>query len=145
MTQQCVLLMVTFSFHCHLRMDVPFGLLLRKLLFLLPGPPSHTLKAIPLFILEQHCFSVCGKYIYKLEQLGLKASFCICGNVPEICNSYQSDQPVIKGMNLVLQILKEGEKKREIGREGRRERSVCGVGPQAKNMLCFNVQRCKSF
>lgn len=53
-----------------------------KLVVLFPEPPRHTLKAIPLTYLQlEEYISVCGKEIYALEQLGLKASFYTYENV----------------------------------------------------------------
>lgn len=63
-----------FSFHHRLKMDVPFGRTF-------DGETGCTLKAIPLTYLQEEYISVCGKDIYALEHLGLKASFCTYENV----------------------------------------------------------------
>ena len=47
MTHKPVLDMVTFFILSSYEDGVPFGLSMGKLVVLLPGPPRHTLKAIP--------------------------------------------------------------------------------------------------
>lgn len=107
MIHKYVLDMIVFSCYHHLRMEVPLESTFDgKLVALFPASPRH----IPLLIWS----------IYTLEQLGLNVSFCTYENVLELYNNYQSDQPVMKGMNLVLKLL--GEREGIAGREELRER-----------------------
>lgn len=64
-----------YSFHLE-------GLWVGKLVVLWPGPPRHSLKAIPVFTGVIVRFSLW--YVYKMEQSGLKALFCTRRHVLEL-------------------------------------------------------------